>query len=127
MAADDSQPECALSGEAFETFWDDAAEEWRFRDAVRLSARQAARCAHMPAHVVLGLDYAGVAWALRCTPGVPNVRSIAVSGFHDWPHLRADQTAAKSRLDHPVVFREACMLIYFFGCLINNSHVAVTL
>ena len=45
VAADDSQPECALSGELFETFWDDAAEEWRFRDAVRLSARQAARCA----------------------------------------------------------------------------------
>ena len=45
VPADDSQPECALSGEAFETFWDDAAEEWRFRDAMRLSARQAARCA----------------------------------------------------------------------------------
>ena len=34
---------CALSGERFETFWDDAREQWRFRDAVRLDAAQAAR------------------------------------------------------------------------------------
>ena len=44
IPADDSQPVCALSGERFDTFWDDAHEEWRFRDAVRLSAEQAARC-----------------------------------------------------------------------------------
>lgn len=44
IPADDSQPVCALSGERFDTFWDDTAEEWRFRDAVRLSAEQAARC-----------------------------------------------------------------------------------
>ncbi len=44
IPADDSQPVCALSGERFDTFWDDAHEEWRFRDAVRLNAEQAARC-----------------------------------------------------------------------------------
>ncbi|CAK0785565.1 hypothetical protein CVIRNUC_008775 [Coccomyxa viridis] len=43
IPADDSQPVCALSGERFDTFWDDAHEEWRFRDAVRLNAEQAAR------------------------------------------------------------------------------------
>ena len=43
MPADDSQPACALSGERFDTFWDDAREEWRYRDAVLLSAEQAAR------------------------------------------------------------------------------------
>ena len=44
IPADDSQPVCALSGERFDTFWDDAAEEWRFRGALRLTAEQAARC-----------------------------------------------------------------------------------
>ena len=48
MPADDSQPACALSGERFETFWDDGREEWRFRDAVRLDAAHAARCACLP-------------------------------------------------------------------------------
>ena len=43
IPADTSQPVCALSGERFDTFWDDAHEEWRFRDAVRLTAEQAAR------------------------------------------------------------------------------------
>ena len=47
VPADDSQPACALSGERFETFWDNGREEWRFRDAVRLDAAQAARCACM--------------------------------------------------------------------------------
>lgn len=48
IPADNSQPACALSGERFETFWDDAHEEWRFRDAVRLTPEQAARCACCP-------------------------------------------------------------------------------
>ena len=43
VPVDDAQPACALSGERFETFWDDASEEWRYRDAVRLDAEQAAR------------------------------------------------------------------------------------
>ena len=43
MPADDSQPVCALSGERFDTFWDDAREEWRYRDAESLTAEQAAR------------------------------------------------------------------------------------
>ncbi|CAL8463693.1 g3227 [Coccomyxa elongata] len=43
VPVDDAQPTCALSGERFETFWDDASEEWRYRDAVRLDAEQAAR------------------------------------------------------------------------------------
>lgn len=43
VPADTAQPVCALSGERFDTFWDDAHEEWRFRDAVRLTAEQAAR------------------------------------------------------------------------------------
>lgn len=42
VPVDDAQPTCALSGERFETFWDDASEEWRYRDAVRLDAEQAA-------------------------------------------------------------------------------------
>ena len=36
--ADESQKHCALSGEKFETYWDDEREEWRFRDAVRLES-----------------------------------------------------------------------------------------
>ncbi|KAK9917508.1 hypothetical protein WJX75_005138 [Coccomyxa subellipsoidea] len=43
VPVDDAQPNCALSGERFETFWDDASEEWRYRDAMRLDAEQAAR------------------------------------------------------------------------------------
>ena len=43
VPADDSQPVCALSGERFDTFWDDAREEWRYRDAISLTAEQAAR------------------------------------------------------------------------------------
>lgn len=50
VPADDSQPVCALSGERFDTFWDDTHEEWRFRDAVRLTAEQAARYIFMPSH-----------------------------------------------------------------------------
>lgn len=45
VPVDDAQPNCALSGERFETFWDDASEEWRYRDAVRMDAAQAARSA----------------------------------------------------------------------------------
>jgi len=40
---DDGQLACALSGESFETFWDDAHEEWRYKDVVRLNSAQAAR------------------------------------------------------------------------------------
>ncbi len=43
VPVDDAQPNCALSGERFETFWDDASDEWRYKDALRLDADQAAR------------------------------------------------------------------------------------
>lgn len=48
VPADDEQPACALSGERFDTFWDDAEGQWRFRGAVRLDAEQAARCVLNP-------------------------------------------------------------------------------
>ncbi|KAK9815333.1 hypothetical protein WJX72_001901 [[Myrmecia] bisecta] len=41
--ADDAQPNCALSGEKFVTFWDDKREEWRYRNAKSLDAEEAAR------------------------------------------------------------------------------------
>lgn len=50
VPADDSQPVCALSGERFETFWDDVTEQWCYRDAVRLDAEQAARCELLHQH-----------------------------------------------------------------------------
>lgn len=41
MPADPNQPTCALSGERFDTFWDDATSNWRYRDATALDAIQA--------------------------------------------------------------------------------------
>ena len=41
--ADDSQPNCGLSGEKFESFWDENHEQWRFRDAKRLTGEEAIR------------------------------------------------------------------------------------
>ncbi|CAL5224399.1 g7081 [Coccomyxa viridis] len=52
VPADDSQPVCALSGERFDTFWDDAREEWRYRDAISLTAEQAARYGVQPGTIV---------------------------------------------------------------------------
>ncbi|KAK9836295.1 hypothetical protein WJX81_002795 [Elliptochloris bilobata] len=43
VPVDDEQPACALSGERFETFWDDLEGQWRYRGVVRLDAEQAAR------------------------------------------------------------------------------------
>lgn len=39
------QTHCALSGEAFEQFWDEAHQEWRYRGARALGAEEAARWA----------------------------------------------------------------------------------
>ena len=52
VPADDEQPACALSGERFDTFWDDAEGQWRFRGAVRLDADQAARRGPNAAHAL---------------------------------------------------------------------------
>lgn len=41
--ADESQPNCAMSGEKFETFWDHDLEEWRYKDAVVLTGADAAK------------------------------------------------------------------------------------
>jgi len=43
VPADDEQTHCALSGEPFEQFWDEGHQEWRYRDAVKLTAEEAAR------------------------------------------------------------------------------------
>lgn len=42
VPVDDSQTHCALSGEAFEQFWDEAHQEWRYRGARALGAEEAA-------------------------------------------------------------------------------------
>ena len=56
MPADPEQPTCALSGEKFDSFWDDARNEWRYQGAVALTAEQAQRCAvtllTLPSHLV---------------------------------------------------------------------------
>ena len=51
VPADPSQPTCALSGERFDSFWDDATNGWRYKGATALDAEQAARyrSALMPA------------------------------------------------------------------------------
>jgi pre-mRNA cleavage complex 2 protein Pcf11 len=43
VPVDDAQPLCALSGERFEQYWDDAHQEWRYAGARRLDAAEAAR------------------------------------------------------------------------------------
>ena len=45
VPADETQQICALSGERFETFWDDGLQQWRYRDAVLLDAEAATRSA----------------------------------------------------------------------------------
>lgn len=42
VPADDEQTHCALSGERFEQFWDEGHQEWRFRDAKKLTGEEAA-------------------------------------------------------------------------------------
>ena len=43
VVADDEQTHCALSGEKFDQFWDEDHQEWRYRDAKKLTADEAAR------------------------------------------------------------------------------------
>ena len=43
VVADEEQTHCALSGEKFDQFWDEDHQEWRYRDARRLSDEEAAR------------------------------------------------------------------------------------
>ena len=40
---DPSQPECAISGEAFERFYDPDSDKWCYKDAVLLSGDDAAK------------------------------------------------------------------------------------
>ena len=42
VVADDEQTHCALSGEKFDQFWDEDHQEWRYRDAKKLTAEEAA-------------------------------------------------------------------------------------
>uniref|UniRef100_A0A061QNK9 Pre-mRNA cleavage complex 2 protein Pcf11 n=1 Tax=Tetraselmis sp. GSL018 TaxID=582737 RepID=A0A061QNK9_9CHLO len=42
VPADDSQPLCAISGEKFEEFFDERNQEWRYKDARRLTGQEAA-------------------------------------------------------------------------------------
>ena len=43
VVADDEQTHCALSGEKFEQFWDETHQEWRYKDAQRLTDEEAAQ------------------------------------------------------------------------------------
>ncbi len=40
---DPSQPECAISGEAFERFYDPDSDKWCYKDAVLLTGEEAAK------------------------------------------------------------------------------------
>lgn len=44
VPVDESQTECALSGEKFEKFWDDQLQEWRYLDAMQVTGSLAKRC-----------------------------------------------------------------------------------
>lgn len=44
VPADPAQPTCALSGERFDSAWDDATNGWRYLGAAALDAEQAERC-----------------------------------------------------------------------------------
>lgn len=44
VPVDESQTHCAISGEKFEKFWDDAAQEWRYADTIRVTEKMAPRC-----------------------------------------------------------------------------------
>lgn len=41
--ADELQLSCGLSGEKFESYWDEELEQWRYRDAKRVTGEEAAR------------------------------------------------------------------------------------
>ena len=43
VPADPDQTHCALSGEKFDSFWDDSRNEWRYQGTVALTAEQASR------------------------------------------------------------------------------------
>ena len=55
MPADPAQPNCAISGEQFESIWDDATNGWRYKGAVALDAQQAEQCAPFYATELDGL------------------------------------------------------------------------
>lgn len=42
VVADDEQTHCALSGEKFDQFWDEDHQEWRYKDAKKLTAEEGA-------------------------------------------------------------------------------------
>lgn len=43
MEEDPSQPECAISGEPFERFYDPDSDKWCYKDAVLLAGEDAAK------------------------------------------------------------------------------------
>lgn len=64
MPVDESQTHCALSGERFQQSWEEQHQEWRYKDAKRLDADEAARCAgSVYCTLSLGIP------ALACKPG----------------------------------------------------------
>jgi hypothetical protein len=79
VPADESQPTCALSGERFETFWDDASEQWCYRDAVRLDADQAARYWHA-AHTYASAESTSRSTGGRCRASSQCLSSASLLG-----------------------------------------------
>ena len=47
VPADESQPNCALSGEKFEMLWDEENQQWRYKGAKALDAEEAERYARI--------------------------------------------------------------------------------
>ncbi len=77
VPVDDSQRQCALSGERFETVWDAESEDWHYLGAVRLSGEEAARCdslPEIPADLVLG-------WKLHMCTGLACLHALVSRDF----------------------------------------------
>ncbi|GIM01914.1 hypothetical protein Vretimale_6632 [Volvox reticuliferus] len=64
---DPSQPECAISGEAFERFYDPDSDKWCYKDAVLLTGEEAAKYNVMDGSIV----------KVQCLAGAPSKLQMA--------------------------------------------------
>eukprot|EP00873_Tetraselmis_striata_P013356 jgi/Tetstr1/433620/TSEL_022885.t1 len=76
VPADDAQTTCAISGEKFEEFFDEGRQEWRYRDAQKLSGAEARRY-HVPEGSIVLVSCLATATVLDSARGAVVAEDVA--------------------------------------------------